>query len=149
MDMEFTFRLILQQPARGVDYGLQSGAGKKYQTVQCQRSSGGNIQFSFGIKVKGEPQKDPLPKFSGLFVQGPPGSRFIYVDIGTYAGQTDSEWSRRMKVPLSGIGWEAIEKMRASQDLLLEAIVPGKGTDGTPNCATVKPLAGWVIQLRA
>ena len=149
MDIEITFRLILHQPARGVDYGLQSGSGTKYQTVQCQRSSGGNMQFSFGLKVKGDPQKDLSPKFSGSFMQGPAGARFIYVDIGTYAGQTDSEWSRRMKIPLSGIGWAAIEKISANQDLLLEAVVPGKGADGTPNCATVKPMAGWLIQSRA
>jgi hypothetical protein len=28
-------------------------------------------------------------------VQGPPGQRFVYIGIGTYAGQTGTPWSRR------------------------------------------------------
>jgi len=41
--------------------------------------------------------------FRGPFVQGRPGSRFVYVNSGTYAGDQKSCWSRRAKVPLTGI----------------------------------------------
>src|SRR6266705_4795042 len=48
-------------------------------------------------------RNDDLPNFAGPFVQGPAGERFVYIDIGTYAGQTNTPWSRRLKIPLSGI----------------------------------------------
>jgi len=30
--------------------------------------------------------------------------------------------------------------------VVLQTSVPGKGKDGTPNCATVKPFAGWMVK---
>jgi hypothetical protein len=77
-------------------------------------------------------------------VQGPAGERFVYLDIGTYAGQKDSCWSRRLKVPLSGITWDIIDRMEKSR-AVLETRVPGTGKDGGPNCATVKPFDGWKL----
>jgi hypothetical protein len=91
-------------------------------------------------------KKDLLPKFSGHFVQGPTNNKFIYIDIGTYAGQTNTEWSRRLKIPLSGITWKDIDKLISSHSHILETIVPGTGRDGGPNCATVKPFAGWHLK---
>ena len=85
--------------------------------------------------------KDKFPKFSGSFVQGPADGKFVYIDIGTYAGQTDTVWSRRLKVPLTGITWKDIDSL--SGNLILQASVPGTGRDGGPNCATVKPFEGW------
>lgn len=41
-----------------------------------------------------------LPNSLGPFAQGPPAARFVYVDVGTYAGQKNTPWARRMKVPL-------------------------------------------------
>jgi hypothetical protein len=146
--MEVAFRLVLHQPTPAVDFGLQSGSGSKYSTVQCKRSSGKNLQFNFILKVKGDSKKDLSPKFSGPFVQGPANNKFIYLGIGTYAGQNDSEWSRRMKISLIGIGWSEIEKIKSNPHLLLEAIVPGRRPDGTPNFATVKPYEGWAVRSR-
>ena len=37
-----------------------------------------------------------MPKFSGSYVQGPSDNKFVYIDIGTYAGQTDNIWSSRL-----------------------------------------------------
>jgi hypothetical protein len=64
----------------------------------------------------------------------------VYVDIGTCAGQADSCWSRRLKVPLEGIPAKMIRKGG-----VLEARVPGTGRDGGPNCATVKDFEGWKV----
>jgi hypothetical protein len=74
----------------------------------------------------------------GAFVQGPRRQRFVYVNIGTYAGQADSCWSRRLKIPLDGIPAKLI-----GAGGVLEAHVPGTGRDGGPNCATVKDFEGW------
>ena len=54
-------------------------------------------------------------------MHGPPTERFVYVDIGTYAGQKDTLWSRRLKVPLSGITWGLINKVAANPGAVLEA----------------------------
>lgn len=121
-------RIILEKPPAGVDFGLQQGRGSNYETVQKQRSTGGDLTFQFDVGVKAGPD------FTGPFVQGPKGERFIYIDIGTCAGQTDTPWSRRLKIPLRGITETAG---------VLETRVPGTGRDGGPACATVKPFAGW------
>jgi hypothetical protein len=88
--------------------------------------------------------KDSTPNFLGEFVQGPVGERFLYIDIGTYAGQTETCWSRRLKIPLRGTTWELMDKASAMA-AALETRVPGAGKDGSPACATVKPFSGWVV----
>ncbi|WP_350340264.1 DUF5990 family protein [Paraflavitalea speifideaquila] len=89
--------------------------------------------------------KDSLPDFAGPFAQGPVGERFVYIDIGTAARQFTSPWSRRLKIPLRGITWEMIQQVNDNPGDILQTSVPGTGKDGTPNCATVKPFAGWVV----
>jgi len=100
VERELTFRIILQAPPSGVDFGLQNGRGADYDTVQKQRSRGKDLHFEFSIGVKAA-SKGAEPDFRGPVVQGPLGQRFVYIDIGTYAGQTDTPWSRRLKVPLT------------------------------------------------
>jgi len=143
METEITLQIILIKPTRDVDFGLQKGSGNNYETVQKQRSDSTDLFFKFPIIIKGEKQKDPLPKFSGDFIQGPAGSKFIYIDIGTCAGQINTQWSRRLKIPLTGISWANIDKLQSNPKLILETTVPGTGKDGGPNCATVKPFDGW------
>jgi hypothetical protein len=127
----------LEKPPKGVDFGLQEGRGKDYQVVQTQRSSGKDLTFEFSVGVKTTSNgADPI--LLGPFVQGPPSNRFVYLDIGACAGQMDTPWSRRLKVPLSGITKDMTES-----GAILEARVPGTGKDGGPNCATVKPFGGW------
>jgi len=139
MERELDLLIILERPPAGIDYALQEGAGNNYKTVQTQRSSGRDLKFQFSVRVR--EGKDGQPNFLGPFVQGPTGERFVYLDIGTYAGQTNTLWSRRLKVPLRGITWEMIEKKNS-----LQTRVPGTGKDGSPTCATVKPFAGWTAQ---
>jgi Family of unknown function (DUF5990) len=81
-------------------------------------------------------------------VQGPSGERFVYIDIGTCAGQTDTVWSRRLKIPLRGITLIMIGQLQNNTQMILETRVPGTGKDGGPNCATVKPFAGWKLVKR-
>lgn len=145
MNEQITFSIVLTAPPAGVDYALQKGSGSRYETVQKQRSVSADLQFEFTAMTKR--RKDAAaPDFSGPFVQGPAGARFIYIDIGTYAGQTGTEWSRRLKIPLSGISFEMIDKVSKNKDAILETHVPGTGKDGGPNCATVKPFNGWKVK---
>jgi hypothetical protein len=141
MDHDLTLRIILEKPPAGVDFGLQKGRGSDYETIQTQRSSTKDLSFEFSVALKAS-SKNAAPDFSGPFVQGTQGGRFIYLDIGTYAGQKDTSWSRRLKVPLRDITWDMIQAVDDSR-AVLEARVPGTGKDGGPNCATVKPFDGW------
>jgi uncharacterized protein DUF5990 len=144
MEHELTLRIVLEKPPGDVDFGLQKGRGGNYETIQKQRFKGKDLSFEFTVRVKGG-SKDPAPNFLGSLVQGPPGERFIYIDIGTYAGQTETGWSRRLKIPLRDITWDMIDRVLADAESLLETRVPGTGKDGGPTCATVKPFPGWKL----
>jgi len=138
---QVTLRLVLVKPTAGVDFGLQEGRGNPYQVIQKQRSDGQNLIFEFSVTVK--TGKDGAPDFAGPFVQGPRGERFFYIDIGTYAGQTNTPWSRRLKVPLCDITWAMINLQK-----VLVASIPGTDKDGGISCAyewrrRVDPSWGW------
>ena len=143
MERELTLRIILEKPPAGVDFGVQKGRGNDYETIQLQRFKGTDLRFEFTVRVK-VGGKGETPNFLGPMVQGPTGERFVYLDIGTYAGQQETPWSRRLKIPLRGITLEMINET-ASRNAVLETRVPGTGKDGGPTCGTVKPFAGWTL----
>jgi len=139
MAAEVTLRIILQAPPPGVVYGLQKGKGANYETVQKQTSDASDLIFEFTVEAKhGDNGKLIL---HGPFTQGTPQDRFVYIDIGTYAGQKNSQWGRRLKIPLAGIDTKLLDNLSSNQ--IVQCRVPGAGKDGTPNCATVKPFSGW------
>jgi len=140
MEHELRVRVVLEQPPAGVDVGLQKGRGSAYQTIQTQRSAGGDLRFECVVRVA--VAQGAAPNLLGPFVQGPPGGRFLYLDIGTYAGQQGTPWSRRLKIPLDGITRELVERA-AIAGQVLEARVAGTGRDGGPTCGTVRPFSGW------
>ena len=142
MERQLTLRIIVESPPGGVDFGVQEGHGNDYKTVQKQRFTKQNLRFEFPIRVK--EGKNGEPNFLGDFAQGPANNRFIYLDIGTFAGQTNTTWSRRLKIPLAGITWPMIEQA-SDASVIIEARVPGTGKDGGPTCGTVKPFSGWVL----
>lgn len=140
MARELTLRIIIEQPPAGVDFGLQKGSGNAWEAVQKQRSrQGEDLIFEFQPSIR-EGVSDSMAVLGGPFVQGPRRQRFVYVDIGTYAGQADSCWSRRLKIPLE----DTLAKFIGAGGVL-EARVPGTGRDGGPNCATVKDFDGWKL----
>ena len=142
MEQELSFRIILEDPPAGVDYGLQKGGGNDYEVVQKQRSKTGDLKFEFSARVK--EGKDGQPVLLGPFTHGPVDGRFAYLDIGTYAGQTNTQWSRRLKIPFRDITWDVVKKA-GNGKRVLETRVPGTAKDGSPTCATVKPFAGWKL----
>jgi hypothetical protein len=142
MVVELRLRIVLESPPAGVDFGLQQGKGTDYRTIQTQRSKGDDLTFECTVTAKDD-RGDGLPNFLGPLTQGPTTGRFLYIDIGQMAGQRDSVWERRIKVPLSGISWSMVEEASADPDLVLEARLPGTGRDGGPSCATVSPALGW------
>jgi len=143
---QITLRLVLEKPPAGVDFALQEGRGHPCTTVQTQRSTGRDLKFEFPVTVK--TGKTGAPDFAGPFVQGSAGERFFYINIGASAGQIDTVWSRRLKVPLYLIGWEAIASGK-----ILGATIPGTDKNGGPSCAydwrkRVEPSWNWEPQKR-
>jgi hypothetical protein len=137
-------QIVLVGPPSGIDFGIQEGKGNDYKTILVQRSKAEDLQFEFRIAVKGVRDDGP-PNFVGPLAQGPATGRFLYIDVGTYAGQKESCWQRRMKVPLQGITWEQIDVVLGKPKRVLQATIPGTGKDGGPSCATVKPIDGWKV----
>ncbi|MBI4906364.1 MAG: hypothetical protein HY820_22220 [Acidobacteria bacterium] len=137
---ELTLRIVLERPPAGVDFGLQKGRGSAYEVTQKQRSTGNDLTFEFTPTLK-QGASGGMAALGGPFVQGPAGWRFVYIDIGTLAGQMDTPWTRRLKVPLSGI----TAKMIAAGGVL-ETRVQGTARDGSPSCASVKDFAGWTVR---
>jgi hypothetical protein len=140
MDRELALRITVLDPPPGVTFCLQRG---KTDLVPPAASTSNSLSFDFSVRVRQDSSR--APNFLGPFTQGPPQARFVYVNSGTLAGQADSCWTRRGKVPLSGLSWELIEQAIASNSAL-EARIAGTAKDGGPACATVPLLdGGWQI----
>ena len=143
MKSELPLRLILIDPPANIDYGIQRGRGSKYETMFVQQRKKGDVTFDFSITVS-DSGKGGAPNFGGEFVQGTPARRFIYVDVGTYAGQRNTPWSRRIIVLLNGITLDQIKKALETGHRL-SASIQGTGKDGGPSCATVPLVKGWQV----
>jgi hypothetical protein len=140
-ERELPFRITVVSPPPGVTFCLQRGKG---DLVPAARATNESLSFDFTLRVG--TGKEGRPNFLGPFAQGPPASRFVYVNSGTLAGHADSGWRRRAKVPLTSIGWRLIEQALAGTDAVLEARIAGTAKDGGPACATVPLLdGGWRI----
>ncbi len=142
MEQQVQMQIVIDKPLPGVRYALQKGGGANAVTVQTQVSADVSLLFTFDVKVK---MTNEAADFFGPYVQGSKGQRFVYIGIGTYAGDINSVWSRRLKVPLSGLSIGMINEMVVNPLLVLQATVPGRAADGSPTCATVKNFAGWQV----
>jgi len=68
----------------------------------------------------------------------------VYVNSGTLAGDPQSCWARRAKVPLGGITWALIRNAQASGHAV-ETEIAGVGRDGGPACGTVPLRREWRV----
>jgi len=138
---ELALRIVVDQPIPGVALALQRGSGTKFGLVGPAQASADALVFDLDITLDGVIAAGG-PRLLGRFVQGPPTARFVYINVGASAGQIGSPWQRRVKVPLGGIGWQAIEALSPGDRLT--AHIASKGRGGTPACATVPILPpGW------
>lgn len=148
MSQEITLYFVLENAPVGVAFGLQKGRGTHYETIQIQSAAEQKQTLYFECPAKISKNRDAPPDFSGDFVQGTKNERFVYLDIGTAAGQLTSVWSRRLKVPLRDITWAMVDTCLTDTTQSLVVHVEGIGKDGTPNCGTVKPFYGWHVIFR-
>ena len=142
MNGEIPIRVRIVAPPKGVHFRVQRGrADLDEPTLTSDRE----IAFDLMVRV-GDARPDGLPNFLGPYAQGPPASRFLYVNSGTLAGQRDSCWTRRAKVPFRGVTWEMVQEVLSGAGKVLEARIAGTAGDGGPACATVPLLdGGWRV----
>ena len=137
-----TVRLTIEAPVPGVALALQRGRDALTPPV---RATGDAVTFEARAEVRVRP--DGTPVLAGAEVHGPPAARFLYVAVGTRAGQPDSPWDRRAKVPLASIPGDLLAAACARPDAVLAARIAGRARDGGPACATVPLLGGgWQLE---
>lgn len=100
----------------------------------------------FDLSVSVDLSSD-VPNFLGKFAHGPRSARFIYLNSGTYAGQTDSCWSRRAKISLMSISAQQIRELTRSTGCRLAISFVGTGgPDGGPVCGSIRSFVDdWAI----
>ena len=50
--MDIRLRIVLESPPAGVDFGVQKGHGALHETIEKQRSTGGDLAFEFSVALK-------------------------------------------------------------------------------------------------
>jgi len=131
-DTPITLRLTIADPVPGVRYSLQ----KDDAPFEPVTAADGPLSFDVPIRLADD------HRFLGPFVRREgPQRRFVYIRIGTSAGDHASPWSRRAKIDIHDIPAALLDQARAGRTL--EVVLPGRGKDGSPACATVRPVRPW------
>lgn len=141
MPAPLTLRLTVRDPLPGVALRVQHGRDALVAPVAASDAA-----LTFELRVEAEVRPDGRVAFRGPAVQGPAAGRFVYVNAGTYAGQPDSAYGRRAKVPLHVIPAAVVADALARPGAVLAAAIAGRHRDGGPAAATVPLLDdGWTV----
>lgn len=136
-DTPMTLRLTIADPVPGVRYSLQ----KDDAPFEPVAAADAPLSFDVPIRLSDD------GRFLGPFVRREgKDRRFVYIRIGQAAGDHASEWSRRAKIDIHDIPPDLL--VTARNGAVLEVVLPGRGKDGTPACATVRPVQAWRIATR-
>ncbi|MFN4040950.1 MAG: DUF5990 family protein [Brevundimonas sp.] len=134
MPSEITLRLTITDPVPGVRYSLQ----KDDAPFAPVTASEAPLSFDIQMRLSDD------SRFLGPFVRREGRDRrFVYIRIGKSAGDHASEWARRAKVDIHDIPPDLLAQAR--DGAVLQIVLPGRGRDGTPTCATVRPLEPWRV----
>ena len=135
-------RIIVLDPPPNILWALQLGQDEMVKPSSATKS---RISFDFAVEVADGSSKAAF-RLRGPAVQGRPGERFVYLRIGTYAGQTGTDVARRAKIGLEGITLKLVDAVRARRAGVLEVQFAGTDSQGGPACATVPLLGnGWYV----
>ena len=127
-------RLVIESPVPGVLHSLQSKEGRPLDAKRSR--SGEPLVFEFPIRIA------PGPKFFGDQVRREgPTRRFVYIRVGQLAGDHSSPWSRRMKIDIHDTERRLIDRATAGGGVL-QLTIDGTADDGSPACATIRPVRG-------
>ena len=131
-------RIVVVDPPPNILWALQLG---KDEVVRPTSSSKSRISFNFTVEVVPGESKSSF-RLRGSAVQGRPGERFVYLRMGTYAGQKGIDAGWRAKISLEGITLKLLDAAKAKGGML-EVQFQGTGPKGGPSCATVPLGKGW------
>jgi hypothetical protein len=137
---QLRLRITVVDPPAGVAFAMQRGRSELAEAVATRADA---LVFEFPVNVA-DANCAP-PRLVGEFTQGPAAGRFVYINVGTMAGQRGSPWTRRIKVPLYSLTPALVAAAIAAPGTVLETRIRGTGRDGTPACATVPLLAPWAL----
>ena len=125
-------RIVIESPVAGVLHSLQAKDGHPLDPKVSK--AGEPLSFDVPVRV------GPGPKFFGDQVRREgPNRRFVYVRIGQSAGDPGSQWSRRMKIDIHDLKQDLLDRA-ATAGRVIQITVNGTAKDGSPACATVKPI---------
>ena len=141
--IELALRIVIDNPVPGVALALQKGKSGAEQLIAPASVTAEAATFDLTVTAS-QGKTGPTPRLLGPFVQGAPDGRFVYVNIGAYAGDPNSPWARRAKIPLTGLTWPLIETLKPGERL--EARIAGRDRKGEPACASLPLLSpGWRV----
>jgi len=144
-EVEIPLRITLYRVPPGVRFAVQKGrsdAKGNAELLPPSRIDATSLSFDFSVRVA-QPKRGAPPRFLGEFTQGPPEKRFVYVNSGRRAGQPDTLWDRRAKIPLTTITPSLIDEVRSAPNTILAIEIEGKGGDGGPVCASLLSSTQW------
>ena len=133
-DTPITLRLTIAEPVPGVRYSLQED-DMPFEPVTATEAP---LSFDVPIRLADD------NRFLGPFVRREgPARRFVYIRIGQSEGDHATAVNRRAKIDIHDIPLALLDQARLGK--VLEVTLPGRGKDGTPACATVRPLKAWTV----
>jgi len=104
-------RIVIERPVPGVLHSLQQDDAPLDPKAS---KSGEPLTFDFPLQIERTP--DGGAKFFGPQVRREgPLRRFVYIRIGTSAGQHLSPWTRRMKIDIHDIDPTLLDKATAAE----------------------------------
>jgi len=138
---EIAVRIKVRNPPPDTLMKVQKGRDDLLAPVKASKTE---LIFDFPITID---LLSGQPNFLGKFAQGPKNARFVYVNSGTYAGQSDSCWGRRAKISLMGITADQVREVLKNPGSGLEIGFEGTGgRDGGPVCGSIRFTDGaWKI----
>lgn len=146
---ETTVRIVVTDPPLGVAVAVQWGkTGANFQCELIGASERSPTRVTFDVPVKVTTGPDGALRLAGPAIQGPTGDKFIYLNWGVCAGQTDTDMVRRAKIRFTGLTSAMIEAVLAGGGKL-ETGIAGRDKHGAPACATVPLVGGWRVTRHA
>lgn len=115
--------------------GVRLGVQKGKEVVADVAAEGEEIHFLVPVLVRENAQTGTVD-YSGSYVHGRPGERFVYICWG-HRHEQAWEMSQRAKLPLSALDKRLVQSaLRAGKPL--QAVLDMTNPRGEPVCATIR-----------
>ncbi len=122
-------RLVCERPPTeqdavpGAEFGLQD---KRQHLHPGEPQPDGSVVYRFDLEAA--PRHAPATvRWRGAYVHGPPAAPFLYLGLRP-VGAERSQWTKRIKVPLTGITAAQVYTASQTDGVVLEGRVSGTGS---------------------